>query len=114
MRDAEVKNALIDSVHLDDGDRGLLTATLFMNYGGASQGFGGYSLYLPKSFNHHKLMSVAGHFIWRCMEIGDVRKWEQLKGKAVRVRTEDGLIKGIGHITKEDWFYPSVDFASIE
>lgn len=109
-----IKNAVIESVSIDDGDRGLLTAWLFLDYGGLSQGFGGYALYLPKSYSHHKLLSPAGHFIHRCMEIGGVSKWSDLKGKTIRVKSDkDGLganIIAIGHIVKDDWFNPSEDF----
>lgn len=106
----EIKNAVITSASIDIGDRGFLDAWIYLDYGGTSQGFGGYALYLPKSFNNHKLNSVAGHFLFRTMEIAGVGKWEHLKGKTIRVRCEDGLIKSIGHIIKDDWFTPSKDF----
>ena len=109
-----IKNAVITNVSIDDADRGLLTAWLQLDYGGLSQGFGGYSLYLPRSFTHHELKSVAGHFIWRCMEIGGVTKWNDLQGKTIRVKTDEewnSTITAIGHIVKDDWFEPKVDFA---
>lgn len=68
----EIKNAIIKSAKLDTGDRGLLTAWLHLDYGCSGQGFGGYALYLPKSYSHREIQSVAGHFIFRCMEIADV------------------------------------------
>lgn len=109
-----IQNAIIESVSLDDADRGLLTAWLYLDYGGSGQGFGGYSLYLPKSFTHHSLRyNFAGHFIWRCMEIGGVRRWQDLPGKTVRVRVKGGLAKAIGHIVKDDWFCPSKDFEKL-
>ena len=84
-----------------------------VDYGGLVQGFGGYALYLPKSFTHHKVESVAGHFIWRCMEVAGVTKWADLKGKTIRVRAEYDGVRAIGHIVKDDWFEPSVDFADL-
>lgn len=107
---SEIKNAIITSARIDDGDRGLLTAWLDLDYGGSGQGFGGYALYLPKSFGHHRMLSHAGHFIWRCMEVGGVAEWGKLPGKTVRVRIEDGLAVAIGHIVKDDWFCPKDDF----
>jgi len=114
MTEYHIKNAIIERARIDDADRGLLTAWLMLDYGGTGQGFGGYSLYLPKPYSHHMMLSHAGHFIWRCMEIAGVSSWDKITGKSIRVALDKpgfgGLIKGIGHITKEDWFYPAVDF----
>ena len=108
---AIVINAVIKSVAISDGDYGALSAWLHLDYGGSEQMFGGYCLYLPKSFTHHEIKSFAGHFIWRCMEIADVTEWEKLSGKTIRVREDDwGNIEAIGHIVKDDWFNPSLDF----
>lgn len=110
----EIRNAIIESATLNDGDMGLLTAWVILDYGGCGQGFGGYSLYLPKSFTHHRVESVAGHFIWRVMEVAGVKRWEELKGKTIRARIGiNGKIQAIGHIVKDDWFDPSADFAKL-
>lgn len=118
MKPENICNAIITNARIDDADRGMLTAWLDLDYGGSCQGFGGYSLYLPKSYSHHQLLSHAGHFIWRCMEIAGVTQWDNISGKAIRVAKDKngfgGLITGIGHITKEDWFFPSIDFTSKE
>lgn len=110
----EIKNAIIKSAKLDTGDRGLLTAWLHLDYGGSGQGFGGYALYLPKSYSHHELQSVAGHFIFRCMEIAEVDSWDKLTGKTIRVQSDHGKVHAIGHIVKDDWFNPSLDFKALE
>lgn len=107
----EEKNAVIESVTLTDCDRGILSAYLNLKYSSSScQAFGGIALYLPKNFNHHQLLSHAGHFIWRCMEIGGVSKWEDLPGKTIRVRAEMSQVHAIGHIINDDWFCPAEDF----
>jgi len=49
----ETKNAVIKTY----ADHGVLSGWLVLDYGGTGQGFGGYSLYLPKSFRHHELMT---------------------------------------------------------
>lgn len=107
----EIKNAIIESARIDTGDRGLLTAWLHLDYGGSGQGFGGHALYLPKDFKHYTNKGdFAGHFIFRCMEIAGVEKWEDLKGKTIRVKSTRSGVDAIGHIVKEDWFNPSADF----
>ncbi len=110
----EIKNAVIKSAVIDMGDRGLLTAWLHLDYGGSGQGFGGYALYLPKSFSHHSIDSCAGHFLFRCMEVAGVEKWSDLPGKTVRVRATHTGVEAIGHIVKDDWFCPADDFANGE
>ena len=110
----EIRNAIITSAEITTSDHGLLTAWVHLDYGGSGQGFGGYALYLPKSFTHSKLESVAGHFIFRCMEIAGVERWSAMTGKTVRVKCNLSHIQAIGHIVKEDWFDPKADFASLE
>ncbi len=107
----EIKNAIIKRSDLSSDDHGMLTAWIHLDYGGGGQGFGGYALYLPKDFSHHQLLSHAGHFIFRVMEVAGVTKWADLPGKTVRVECEWTKVSGIGHIVKEDWFRPAVDFA---
>lgn len=114
MRNELIRNAVIEKATITNDDHGMLSAWLSLDYGGSGQGFGGYSLYLPANFTHHKIDDgYAGHFIWRCMEIAGVAEWGQLAGKTIRVRLDRpfGLIEGIGHIVKDDWFIPKVDFA---
>jgi len=108
------RNAIIESATLTTDDHGCLSGWINLDYGGSGQGFGGYALYLPQSFSHHDMMSVAGHWIWRVMEVAGVVRWADLPGKTVRVKASFDKVDGIGHITKDDWFFPSVDFREAE
>lgn len=110
MTEIVVKNAVIESASLTTAERGLLTAWLTLDYGGSGQGFGGYALYLPKPYTHHQMLSHAGHWIYRVMEIAEVDEWAKLKGRTIRVRADFGKVHSIGHIVKDDWFDPAADF----
>jgi hypothetical protein len=109
-----IRNAIITSALITASDPDLLSASLSLDYGDEGcQMFGGYCLYLPVSFKHHRLESVAGHFIWRCMEIAGVTNWNDLKGKTIRVKHSREEILAIGHITRDDWFCPRDDFQKL-
>lgn len=109
----EIKNALIEAARITTGERGFLDVWVQLDFGGSGQGFGGYVLYLPKSFSNHKLQSVAGHHIYRIMEVAGVETWDALKGKSIRVRGNWSMIEAIGHIVKDDWFCPNEDYKGL-
>ncbi|MFA5424466.1 MAG: hypothetical protein WC374_11485 [Phycisphaerae bacterium] len=111
----EIKNAVIESASIKLSD-GFLSAGFTLDYGDCGhQGFGyGYVLYVPKSWMHHKMESVAGHFIYRIMEIAGAESWDGLIGKTIRVKSDWSNIEAIGHIVKDDWFNPSEDFKNIK
>ena len=111
MSERQIRNAVIESARLNDGERGLLTAWVALKYEGGGQSFGGYSLYLPKDWSHHTMsINYAGHFIWRVMQIAVVDDWHKLPEKTVRADADHAHVHGIGHIINDDWFYPGQDF----
>jgi hypothetical protein len=89
-----IKNAVIVSTYLGCEGHGIPSAMINLDDGGAYQGFGGYDL------RHHT------DFVFQVLDVVEAECWEKLKGKAVRVEAQDGLIKGIGHIVKENWYRP--------
>ena len=108
----EIQNALIKDTSLTTADHGLLSSFLTLDYGGSVQGFGGYQLYSPNIKQHP---NYAGHWIWRCMEVVGVWKWEDLKGKFIRVKMKDWhRIHAIGNIIEDKWFCPSEELAIME
>lgn len=115
--EVKTRNAVIESARITNDDHGLLSAWLGLDYGGSGQVFGGYALYLPKGFKHHDAgadVNYAGHFIWRVMEVAGVSEWSQLKGKTIRVKCEHSKVHAIGHIVKDDWFDPAIEFAAMK
>lgn len=110
--DVEIKNAVITKATFDT-ERGL-SAWLHLDYGGSGQGFGGYMLYGPKGWKAHEgSPNIAGHFIWRVLEIAGVDDWSKLAGRTIRVKAEHGKVHAIGHIIKDDWFDPAAEFAAM-
>ena len=101
-----VKNAIIKSAQIQE-NHGCLTVWLHLDCGKTSQSFGGYALHVPD-----RNKSFMGHAIWSTMKMCGVRDWVDVPGKAIRVRTDNsGDIIAIGHIIREEWFDPSVDFS---
>jgi len=98
----EIKNAVIQGTMLGIEDHGILSCMIDLDYGDSSQGFGGYDFDVKSNF--------GAQFIRRVLEVVGVSKWENLKGKHVRVKRPEGrggVIIAIGNIIKNDWFDPN-------
>lgn len=103
------KNVIIKSAEICIEAHGLLTLWLLLDFGDStSQGFGGWCLYNSNFPDKDR----AGRFIQRVLEIADVRSWEELPGKTIRVRASLTRVHAIGHILKDDWFTPSTDLVA--
>lgn len=112
----EIKNAKITNVSITMEDHGCLSFYIGLEGDGWGCNYGGYAIahgYLgAKEFK-----AENGHGLEAMMEIMDtvgVHKWEDLKGKYVRVQTEGwgGKIDTIGNVVKEKWFNIAAFFAS--
>lgn len=115
MAKGRILNAVITNTILDIGDRGFLQGWVFVDHERGSQGFGGYTLYLPKDWgNHSTNINYAGHFITRVLQVAGAGSWEKLKGMTLRIDWEFSEIYGIGHIIEDDWFYPQDDFEKMK
>lgn len=110
-------NARITGTSLGVEDHGILSSWLNLDFDGSGQGFGGYCFDEPvwgpggraaHDFKGRRGCAFGMEYIRRLMEVVGVEKWEDLKGKYVRVRKADrwGAIEAIGNIIKDDWFDP--------
>lgn len=106
----EIKNARIKSTILGQGDRGIFEIWLNLEGDGWGVGFGGYAVdeWVEPLKRRVDMKGTGLEYIKILLEVVGVDKWEDLPNKFVRVETEGwgGRAKGIGHITKDNWFYP--------
>ena len=103
----EIKNAIIESTSLGNEDHGIMTVWLCFNYEGFGQSFGGYSLDNYDEKKDKRIGTAYGcEFIKRILEVVGVEKWEDLKGKHIRVKTTPEKVLAIGNIIEDKWFDP--------
>lgn len=108
MRDLETVNAKIRSTMFGIEDHGCMTFFLFLEWPGAGQGLGGFSLDQGKrGGNEREGCGAAIIAIRSILETVGVDKWESLPGTLVRLKV-DGLGSSrppiIGHIMEDRWF----------
>jgi len=112
-----IENARIKNVSISMADHGCLTFTIWLSGADWECGFGGYCIghgYLgAKEFNATGKGLVA---MMKIMDTVGVEKWEDLKGKYCRVKTEGwgGQIKIIGNVIEDKWFDMGDFFKIIE
>jgi hypothetical protein len=90
----EITNAKISKTMLGFEDHGLPTATIYLDYGGAGQGYGGFHLGGP----------YMNKFVVGVLKALDVERWEDLPGTPCRVEQEHSKIHRIGHYLEDKWF----------
>ena len=103
----QIKNAKIESTSLGYEDHGILTIFLGLDYSGAGQGFGGYALDQYDELEKKRIPTkLSGIWIQKILEVVGVDKWEDLKGKYIRVESDMGKVYKIGNLLEEKWFEP--------
>lgn len=102
----ETKNAKITSASISNGDHGVLSSWIHLDYGGSGQGFGGYCLYNENFPN----ADLCGFYIDSILKVVGVTRWEDLEGKTVRVKSDYSKVHAIGNILEDKWFDPSDEF----
>lgn len=104
----EIKNVKITNVSLTMADHGCLTFYLTLegdgwgvNYGGYCIGFGFLGSDSFTAENGSGLVAIM-----RIMDTVGVERWEDLKGKYIRIVDEGwgSSIKKIGNIIEDKWF----------
>ena len=104
----EIKNVKITNVSLTMADHGCLTFYLTLegdgwgvNYGGYCIGFGFLGSDSFTAENGSGLVAIM-----RIMDTVGVERWEDLKGKYIRIVNEGwgSSVKKIGNIIEDKWF----------
>ena len=105
----KIENALITNVDLSMADYGCLTLSMTLDGGGWGVVYGGYCLgkgYLGADDDFFDGSAAGMEYLMRIMDTVGVEKFQNLKGKYVRVATKGwgNSIKIIGNIIKDQWF----------
>ena len=105
----KIENALITNVDLSMADYGCLTLSMSLDGGGWGVVYGGYCLgkgYLGADDDFFDGSAAGMEYLMRIMDTVGVEKFQNLKGKYVRVATKGwgNSIKIIGNIIKDQWF----------
>jgi len=104
MDQIETKNAKIDGTFLGVEDHGIFTFYLYLSYGGAGQGAGGYGLDSYDEKTNKRVGYKRGiQLIMEILKVVGVNTWEELKGKHIRVKADMGRVYEIGNFLKDDW-----------
>lgn len=103
-----IENALITNVDLSMADHGCLELVMTLEGGGWGVGHGGYCLgkgYLGADDDFFDGSAAGMEYLMRIMDTVGVEKFQDLKGKYVRVAIKRGdSVKIIGNIVKDKWF----------
>ena len=111
-----IENALIEKVDLSMADHGCLTLAMTLDGGGWGVTYGGYCLgkgYLGADDDFFSGSAAGMEYLMRIMDTVGVERFQDLKGKYVRVATKGwgDQVKIIGNILKDKWFDAETFFA---
>jgi hypothetical protein len=114
-----IKNARITDVDLSMADHGCLTLAMTLNGGGWGVVYGGYCLghgYLGADDGFFSGSAAGMEYLIRIMDTVGVDRFQNLKGKYVRVATKGwgDTVKIIGNIIEDKWFDVETFFADKE
>ena len=103
-----IENALITNVDLSMADHGCLTLAMTLEGGCWSALYGGYCLgkgYLGADDDFFDGSAAGMEYLMRIMDTVGVEKFQDLKGKYIRVATKGwgSSVKIIGNIIKDKW-----------
>ncbi len=104
-----IENALITNVDLSMADHGCLTLAMTLQGDGWGVVYGGYCLgkgYLGADDDFFSGSAAGMEYLMRIMDTVGVERFQDLKGKYVRVATKGwgSQVKIIGNILKDKWF----------
>lgn len=113
-----IENALITNVDLSMADHGCLTLAMTLEGGGWGVVYGGYCLgkgYLGADDDFFDGSASGMEYLMRIMDTVGVEKFQDLKGKYVRVATKCcDTVKIIGNTIKDKWFDAETFFTDKE
>ena len=114
-----IENALITNVDLSMADHGCLTLAMTLEGSGWGVVYGGYCLgkgYLGADDDFFDGSAAGMEYLIRIMDTVGVEKFQDLKGKYVRVANKrwGSSVKIIGNIIKDKWFDAETFFADKE
>lgn len=95
----------IKSVHIYCHNTYYVTAALKLNVKGTNFCFGSHQVFLSGMYGGQTGdFPYLGKFIFRCLQICNLRDWELIKSQKVLVDIVDNMAVGIGTLSGSDFF----------